>query len=163
MTAAASAIAEMLNPGNKAHLYTFIFGSDCQRIFRFNLWQRHLLVTLSFRALCQQTLWALVILSFRVIMVSSVVIYQQLSCVVIVLFKQASPFSALNSWEIAECIVVSRLWWDNHRYCGITSHWVYNPSLEGLRIHLNNLCPRLETSSNQVQIVGFVDTWTIVC
>jgi len=85
-------------------------------------------------------------------MVSSIVIYLRLSCVVIVLFKQVSLFSALNSWEIATCIVVSRLWWDNRRHCGITSRRVYNPSLEGLRIHLNNLCPQLD----QVRIVGFV-------
>jgi len=59
--------------------------------------------------------------------------------------------------------VVSSLWWDNRRHCGITSRWVYKPSLDGLHFHLNNLCPRLETSSNQVRIVGFVDPWTIVC
>jgi len=35
MAAAASVIAEMFNPGNKAYLYTFIFDSDCQRIFIF--------------------------------------------------------------------------------------------------------------------------------
>ena len=52
-------------------------------------------------------------------MVSS--ISRQSSCVVFLLFKPVSPFYALNSWEIAARIVVSRLWWDNRRHCGITS------------------------------------------
>ena len=52
-------------------------------------------------------------------MVSS--ISRQSSCVVFLLFNPVSPFYALNSWEIAARIVVSRLWWDNRRHCGITS------------------------------------------
>jgi len=54
--AAASVIAEMFNPGNKAYLYTFIFGSDCQRAFYFIFGCSICQVTLSFCAPCQQTL-----------------------------------------------------------------------------------------------------------
>jgi len=154
----------MFNPGNKAYLYTFYLWQRLPvRLYIFIFSCSICQVTLSFCAPCQQTLWSLVILSFRVTMVSSVMISRQFSCVVLVLFKPVSPFSALNSWEIAARIVVSRLWWDNRRHCGITSRQLYNPSLEGLCIHLNNLCPRLQTSLNQVRIVGFVDPWTIVC
>ena len=57
MTAAAVAIAEMLNPGNKAHLYTFcLWRQRPAHLHIFNLWQQRLLVTLSFCVLYQQTL-----------------------------------------------------------------------------------------------------------